>query len=119
VQRTVLFETRRTSQERCDLWAAASDDAPALFLLDAEEQQSLGQTLRGISAHRYLPAETLTLRGLLSPPPPGWLYLAADFATESPVALRKENRDYRKAVRARRAERLARERRAPGDAAVR
>ncbi|HVR69721.1 MAG TPA: glycosyltransferase family 39 protein, partial [Vicinamibacteria bacterium] len=112
VQRAVLFEARRGSQERCDLWAAATDDAPALFLLDADEQQSVGRTLRGISAHRYLPADTLTLRGLLAPPRPAWLYLGANFATESPVALRKEGREYRKAVLARRAARQARERRA-------
>jgi 4-amino-4-deoxy-L-arabinose transferase len=118
VQRAVLFEARRASQERCDLWAAATDGAPALFLLDAEEQQTVGQTLRGISAHRYLPAETLTLRGLLAPPRPGWLYLAANFAPESPSALRKEAREYRKAVLARRAEREARERRAATEGGV-
>jgi hypothetical protein len=115
VQRAVLFEARRGSQERCDLWAAAADDSPALFLLDADEQQSVGQTLRGISAHRYLPAETLTLRGLLAPPRPAWLYLGANFSTESPVALRKEAREYRKAVLARRAARQARERQAAGE----
>lgn len=112
VQRVVLFEARRASQERCDLWAAATGDAPALFVLDADEQQTVGQTLRGVSAHRYLPAETLTLRGLVSSPRPAWLYLAANFAPRSPAALRKEAREYRRAVLARRAEREARERRA-------
>ena len=108
VQRAVLFEARRAGQERCDLWAAAAA-APALFLLDADEQQSVGRTLRGISAHRYLPADTLTLRGLLAPAPPGWLYLAANYPAESPTALRKEARDYKRAVLARRAERRAKE----------
>lgn len=105
VQRAVLFEARRAGQERCDLWAAATSGAPALFLLDEEEQQSVGGTLRGISAHRYLPADTLTLRGLVAPAKPAWLYLAANFSTESPVALRKEAREHKAAVRARQAAR--------------
>jgi 4-amino-4-deoxy-L-arabinose transferase-like glycosyltransferase len=108
VQRAVLFEARWAGQERCDLWAAAAA-APALFLLDADEQQSIGRTLRGISAHRYLPADTLTLRGLLAPAQPDWLYLAANFATDSPTALRKEAREHKQAVLSRRAERKARE----------
>lgn len=106
VQRAVLFEARRAGEERCDLWAAAAA-APALFLLDADEQQSVGRTLRGISAHRYLPADTLTLRGLLAPAQPDWLYLAANFATESPTALRKEAREHKQGVLARRAARRA------------
>jgi 4-amino-4-deoxy-L-arabinose transferase-like glycosyltransferase len=108
VQRAVLFEARRAGQERCDLWAAAAD-APALFVLDAEEQLSVGQTLRPISRHRYLPADTLTLRGLLSPASPAWLYLAANFPGESPRALRREAQAHKRAVRERRAEREARE----------
>jgi 4-amino-4-deoxy-L-arabinose transferase-like glycosyltransferase len=108
VQRAVLFEARRAGQERCDLWAAAAA-APALFLLDVDEQQSIGQTLRAISAHRYLPADTLTLRGLLSPAQPDWLYLAANFATDSPTALRKEAREHKQGVLARRATRRAHE----------
>ena len=105
VQRAVLFEARRAGLERCDLWAAAAAEAPALFVLDAEEHQSVGRVLRGISAHPYLPAETLTLRGLLAPPPTGELYLAANFATQRPAALRREAREYKQAVRARREER--------------
>ena len=105
VQRTVLFETRRAGHERCDLWAAATDDAPALFVLDAEEHQSVGRVLRAISTHEYLPADTLTLRGLLSPPAPAQLYLAANFSTERPEARFRENREYKAAVRARREER--------------
>jgi 4-amino-4-deoxy-L-arabinose transferase len=104
VQRAVLFEARRAGVERCDLWAAAAD-APALFVLDAEAQQSVGQTLRGISRHRYLPADTLTFRGLFSPARPAWLYLAANFATDSPAALRREAQAWKRAVRARREER--------------
>jgi 4-amino-4-deoxy-L-arabinose transferase-like glycosyltransferase len=113
VQRAVLFEARRAGQERCDLWAAAAA-APALFILDAEAQQSVGQTLRGISQHRYLPASTLTLRGLVSPAGPGWLYLSANFASDSPLARRREAQAYKRAVRARREEREAREAAAGG-----
>jgi 4-amino-4-deoxy-L-arabinose transferase-like glycosyltransferase len=104
VQRAVLFEARRAGEERCDLWAAAGA-APALFILDAEAQQSVGQTLRPISRHRYLPANTLTWHGLVSPAAPGWLYLAANFHAESPIALRREAQAWKRAVRARRAER--------------
>jgi 4-amino-4-deoxy-L-arabinose transferase-like glycosyltransferase len=102
VQRALLFEARRAGHERCDLWAAATGAEPALFLLDHDEQQSVGQVLRAISEHGYLPAETLTLRGLLWPPAPGRLHLAANFATDRPEARRRENRAYKEAVRARR-----------------
>jgi 4-amino-4-deoxy-L-arabinose transferase len=104
VQRAVLFEARRAGQERCDLWAAVAE-APALFVLDADAQLSVGQTLRPISRHAYLPADTLTLQGLASPARPGWLYLAANFDTESPLALRREAQAHKRAVRARRAAR--------------
>jgi hypothetical protein len=117
VQRVLLFEARRAGHERCDLWAAAADHAPVLFVLDAEEHQSVGRVLRDVSDHGYLPAETLTLRGLLDPPAPQRLYLAANFDTPRPEARYRENRAYKAAVRARREEKRRREE-APGAAAA-
>jgi hypothetical protein len=80
-------------------------------VLDAEEHATVGRVLRDISDHEYLPADTLTLEGLIDPPPPGRLYLAANFPTARPEARWRENREYKAAVRARREERRLREER--------
>jgi hypothetical protein len=110
VQRALLFEARLRVEERCDLWAAASAAAPRLFLLHGEERKSVGVVLRPISIHRFLPADTLTLRGLFSRPQPEVVKLSANFATGDPVAVRKAVRAHQQRERLRRMRRLARER---------
>jgi 4-amino-4-deoxy-L-arabinose transferase-like glycosyltransferase len=100
VQRDLLFHLRLAVLETCELWGAVSAPAPHLLLLTAEEWASLSRLreLRKVAEYGYVPDTTLTLAGLLAPPPPGRLYLAANFETEDPV-FRERDRLERKAFR--------------------
>jgi hypothetical protein len=101
VQRDLLFHGRLAVLERCDLWAPASSRMPFLLLLPNEDWQTLATSLplREVAQYRHLPATALTLRGLLAGPRPGALVLAANFATDDPVAELKRKRDRRRALR--------------------
>lgn len=101
VQRDLLFHARTTMEERCDLWALASSTRPFLLLLDEDERRSLVgvEGLREVARYRYLPASALTLAGVLDPPVPSEMTLAANFATDDPVAEIKRRRDRKRALR--------------------
>jgi hypothetical protein len=102
VQREILFRARLAAEQRCDLWNPASSRRPYLLLLQPGELASLSTVpgLRVVSEHSYLPATALTLRGLLEPPQPMRLVLAANYATDDPIAEIKRKRDRRRALRA-------------------
>jgi hypothetical protein len=99
VQRDVLFELRLPAEERCDLWAAASADAPYLLLLD-ESEWNVGRAdgMRHVRTYRYLPATVLSARSLLQGVAPGRLALFANFETSDPVAVLKAKRRWRRHV---------------------
>jgi 4-amino-4-deoxy-L-arabinose transferase-like glycosyltransferase len=101
VRRDLLFHARTVAVERCDLWGLAASRRPFLLLLQPEERASL-QALPGyreISEHRYLPATVLTLTGFLSGPPARTMVLAANYATDDPVAEAKRKRSFKQAVK--------------------
>ena len=101
-RRDVLFHSRITAEERCDLWPLAASRAPYLLLVRPEEDRSFRSLpgYRHVATHRYLPARSLTLAGLLSPSDPGESILIANFETNDPVAERKRRRETRKALHA-------------------
>jgi 4-amino-4-deoxy-L-arabinose transferase-like glycosyltransferase len=101
VQRELLFHARTVMEERCDLWALASSSRPFLLLLDPEEGRSLlaAEGVREVARYRYLPASALTLAGVLERPAPSEMTLAANFATDDPVAETKRRRDRKRALR--------------------
>lgn len=104
-RRDVLFHVRLRTEERCDLWGLAASRVPYLLLIGPEESRSF-QTIphyREVARYTCLPAEVLTLDGLLRLSEPWPLVLAANFATTDPVAVRKHKREYRKAIRRARA----------------
>jgi hypothetical protein len=104
-RRDVLFELRLTGEERCDLWALAASRVPYLLLIGPDEGRSLRAIPRYREVARYtsLPADVLTLDGFLDLAEPRVLVLAANFETTDPVAVRKEKRAYRKAIKRERA----------------
>jgi 4-amino-4-deoxy-L-arabinose transferase-like glycosyltransferase len=97
-QRDVLFYTRLAVEERCDLWALAASRSPFLLLIRPEERESFRVIpgFREIARYSYLPASALTLDGLLRPPAPGEIVLAANHATKDPEADRRRRRVYKK-----------------------
>jgi hypothetical protein len=101
VQRNLLFHARTVMEERCDLWALASSDRPFLLLLDPEQRRSLlaAEGVREVARYRYLPATALTLAGVVDRPAPSEMTLAANFATDDPVAEAKRKRDRKRALR--------------------
>jgi 4-amino-4-deoxy-L-arabinose transferase-like glycosyltransferase len=101
VQRDLLFHARTVVEERCDLWALASSSRPFLLLLDPDERRSLlgADGVREVARYRYMPAAALTLAGVLEPPAPSEMTLAANFATDDPVAETKRKRDRKRALR--------------------
>jgi 4-amino-4-deoxy-L-arabinose transferase-like glycosyltransferase len=94
VERDILFEARVAVERRCDLWDVAPSREPYLFLLRPEEHLSLSRLpgFREVARYRYLPAATLTLSGLLAPREPQLVILAANFATDDPVAERRRRK---------------------------
>jgi hypothetical protein len=101
VERDVLFAARVAVERRCDLWDVAPSREPYLFLLRPEEFQSLAviPSFREVARHRYLPAATLTLSGLLAPREPALIVLAANYATGDPVAERRRRRSRKQELR--------------------
>ena len=62
VQRDILFETRSAVEERCDLWAVASDRALVMLLVrDAEYASLRSARLRVRGRYRYVSATALSL----------------------------------------------------------
>jgi hypothetical protein len=101
VQRDLLFHARTAAEERCDLWALASSSQPFLFLLDPEERRSLlaDEGIREVARYRFIPAIALTLAGVVDRPLPSEMTLAANFATDDPVAETKRKRERKRALR--------------------
>jgi 4-amino-4-deoxy-L-arabinose transferase-like glycosyltransferase len=108
-RRDVLFHVRLAAREDCDLWAYAASRRPYLLLLEPDEDRSLRviPRYRTVATYRYLPADVLTLEGLLLASEPGRIVLAANFKTTDPVAVRKRKREHRKAILRQRAEHRA------------
>jgi 4-amino-4-deoxy-L-arabinose transferase-like glycosyltransferase len=102
VQREVLFELRRSVDQRCDLWSLAASRHPFLFLLRQSEQPSLGAlpAIREVSSHSYLHPTAMSLSGLLRRPSPSRLFLVANYTTTDPEAERKRKRAMRREIRA-------------------
>jgi 4-amino-4-deoxy-L-arabinose transferase-like glycosyltransferase len=105
VQRDLLFHARLAAAERCDLWNPAASQLPFLLLLSANEHSSLDaaiRRLRLVSRYEYLPAQVLSLKGLLRLARPASLYLSANFPTQDPLG-RERWRLERREERGRRA----------------
>lgn len=102
VQRDLLFHARTVMDERCDLWALAASSQPFLLLLDPDERRSLlaAEGVREVARYAYLPASALTLAGVVARPEPSEMTLAANFATDDPVAETKRKRDRKRALQA-------------------
>ena len=100
-QRDLLFHARTVVEERCDLWALLSSSRPFLLILYPEEGRSLlaAEGVREVGRYRYMPAAALTLAGVLDRPAPAEMALAANFATDDPVAQAKARRDRKRALR--------------------
>jgi 4-amino-4-deoxy-L-arabinose transferase-like glycosyltransferase len=108
VQRDLLFFARLAVTERCDLWNPASSQFPFLMLLSRDEFASLDSAMariRLVREYPYLPAQVLSLRGLLNPSPPEPLFLAANYHSQDPVA-REQRRLERQAERDERARQI-------------
>jgi hypothetical protein len=102
LEREILFHARLPAQQRCDLWAPAASRHAFLLILEPHEVPALATlpTLREVARYRYLPATLLTLRGVLAPPDPATVVLAANYATDDPVAEIKRKQDRKRALRA-------------------
>jgi 4-amino-4-deoxy-L-arabinose transferase-like glycosyltransferase len=87
-RRDVLFHLRLAARERCDLWANAASREPYLLLVGPDEDRSFRviPRYRTVATYRYLPADVLTLEGLLLGPEPGRIVLGANFRTTDPRA---------------------------------
>jgi 4-amino-4-deoxy-L-arabinose transferase-like glycosyltransferase len=118
-RRDLLFHLRLAARERCDLWAYAASREPYLLLVSPDENRSLRviPRYRTVATYRYLPADVLTLEGLLVASEPGRIILAANFKTTDPVAVRKRKRERRKAILRQRAEHRAKQRRGQSSSA--
>ena len=92
------LSVRITPVADCDLWSFAGSREPFLLLATPAQDASfrVDPRYRQIATYRYLPADTLTLQGLLSPEQPRELVLGANFPTKDPVAKVKRKREYRK-----------------------
>lgn len=101
VQRDLLFQVRIVLQERCDLWGLASSERPFLLLLGPSERRSLlgSEGVREIARYPFLPATALSLEGVVTREQPSEMTLAANFATDDPVAESKRKRDRKRALR--------------------
>jgi 4-amino-4-deoxy-L-arabinose transferase-like glycosyltransferase len=100
VRRDVLLHVRLAAVSECDLWSLAGSRQPFLLLATPAEDASFraNPRYREIARYPYLPANALTLGGLLSLDAPGEIVLGANFPTKDPVAERKRKREYRKDV---------------------
>jgi 4-amino-4-deoxy-L-arabinose transferase-like glycosyltransferase len=102
VQREVLFELRRSVDQRCDLWSLAASRYPFLFLLRESEQPSLAAvpSIREVSSHNYLHPTATSLSSLWRRPSPSRLFLVANYTTTDPEAERKRKKAMRHEIRA-------------------
>jgi 4-amino-4-deoxy-L-arabinose transferase-like glycosyltransferase len=100
VRRDVLLHVRLAAVSECDLWRFAGSRQPFLLLATPAEDASFraNPRYREIARYPYLPADALTLGGLLSLEAPGEIVLGANFPTRDPVAERKRKREYRKDI---------------------
>jgi 4-amino-4-deoxy-L-arabinose transferase-like glycosyltransferase len=98
VRRDVLLEVRLAAVAECDLWSRAGSREPFLLLATPAQDASfrVDPRYRQIATYRYLPANALTLEGLVSLRAPGEIVLGANFPTRDPVAAVKKKREYRK-----------------------
>jgi 4-amino-4-deoxy-L-arabinose transferase-like glycosyltransferase len=106
-RRDILFHARLTVEERCgNLWPVVASRRPYLLLISPRMDRSFraSRRYRHVATYRYLPARVLTLGGLFSNPEPGELVLAANFATDDPVADRKRRKEYRQMLQREREE---------------
>ena len=83
--------------------AAARASSPTPFTIAVADPR-----YREVARYRFLPANALTLGGLLSIREPGEIVLGANFRTADPEAERKRRRAYRKTIHRERAEEWAR-----------
>jgi 4-amino-4-deoxy-L-arabinose transferase-like glycosyltransferase len=100
VRRDVLLHVRLAAISECDLWSLNGSRQPFLLLATPAQDASFraNPRYREIARYRYLPADALTLGGLLSLGEPGEIVLGANFPTKDPEAERKRKREYRKGV---------------------
>jgi 4-amino-4-deoxy-L-arabinose transferase-like glycosyltransferase len=112
VRRDVLLHVRLAARAECDLWSLAGSREPFLLLATPAEDASfrVDRRYREVGRYRYLPAQTLTLGGLLSVREAGEIVLGANFATADPEAERRRKREYRKGFQREREERARDER---------
>jgi hypothetical protein len=112
-RRDILFHARLTVEEHCgNLWPVVASRRPYLLLVSPRMDRSFrsSRRYRHVATYRYLPAKVLTLGGLFSSLEPGEIVLAANFATDDPVADRKRRKEYRQMLQREREE-LRRQRR--------
>jgi 4-amino-4-deoxy-L-arabinose transferase-like glycosyltransferase len=112
VRRDVLLDVRLAALSECDLWSLAGSREPFLLLATPAQDASFraDPRYREIARYRYLPANALTLGGLVSIREAGEIVLGANFATTDPEAERKRKREYRRAFHRAAAEEAARSR---------
>jgi 4-amino-4-deoxy-L-arabinose transferase-like glycosyltransferase len=106
-RRDILFQARLTVEEHCgNLWPVVASRRPYLLLISPRMDRSFrsSRRYRHVATYRYLPAKVLTLGGLFSNLEPGELVLAANFATDDPVAERKRRKEYRQMLQREREE---------------
>lgn len=106
-RRDILFHARLTVEEHCgSLWPVLASRRPYLLLINPKTDRSFRSTrrYRHVATYRYLPAKVLTLGGLLSLQEPREIVLAANFATDDPVADRKQRKEYRQMLKREREE---------------
>jgi 4-amino-4-deoxy-L-arabinose transferase-like glycosyltransferase len=110
VRRDVLLHARLAAFAECDLWSLAGSREPFLLLATPAQDASFraDPRYREVARYRFLPANALTLGGLLSIREPGEIVLGANFRTADPEADRKRRRAYRKTIHRERAEEAAR-----------
>jgi len=101
VRRDVLLHVRLAAVSECDLWSLNGSRQPYLLLATPAQDASFraNPRYRAIARYSYLPADALTLGGLLSLGAPGEIVLGANFPTGDPVAGQKKRREYRKGIR--------------------
>lgn len=101
VQRDLLFELREVVIERCDLWRAITTD-DVLILAAAHEESSLRRSgsIRHVATYDHLKADVASFDSLVADLKPATIALLANFTTLDPVARRKENREYKRAIAA-------------------
>jgi len=112
VRRDLLLHVRLVALAQCDLWSLAGSREPFLLLATPDEDASFHADLRyrEIARYPFLPAQSLTLEGLLSTREPGEVVLGANFATADPRAEWKRKRDYRQMLKKEWVERAAKAR---------